>query len=241
METEIKKPFISVIIPAHNEESAISPTIDSVKNDLYGGDMEIIVACNACTDKTEEIARSKGVRVETSEKSGMGFGKNLGGKVAEGDVLLFLDADTRLIPGTLSAVGKCYQKNHNSELIGTMIALLDKPNFFEKLVYYFVNIIQYIRKLPTPSGAIFITRNLYNKIGGFAENIPQGTSSELVLKSLHNGGKWIFLRNGYAITSPRRFRKVGIFKQLFSWIVNVRLLKKNEFEKLTERDYEDIR
>lgn len=235
------KPAISVVIPANNEENTIEQTIDSVQREIYSGELEIIVACNNCTDKTEEKARAKDVRVEISEKAGMGYGKNLGGKVANGEIILFLDADTRLIPGSLAAIGRAALRHKEREIIGTMKALLDKPKIIEKITFFFVNIIQYLRRLPTPSGAIFITKTLYDKIGGFDELIPQGTSSELSLKSINNGGKWIFLWDAFAITSPRRFRKVGFFRQLFSWVKNVKLLKNNNLEELSQREYEEIR
>jgi glycosyltransferase involved in cell wall biosynthesis len=237
----IKKPSISVIIPANNEEETIEKTINSVQREIYSGNVEIIVACNNCTDTTEERAKAKGARVEVSEKSGMGFGKNLGGKAAENELLLFLDADTRLIPGSLAAIGRAALRFKDIEIIGTMKALLDEPKIIERITFFFVNIIQYLRKLPTPSGAIFITKTLYDKINGFDESIPQGTSSEISLKSVKNGGKWVFLWDAFAITSPRRFRKVGFFKQLFSWVKNVKLLKNNNLEELSRREYEEIR
>ena len=56
---------ISVIVPAHNEEKYIARCICSIKAaaKYYGGDVEIIVVCNRCTDRTAEIAKKHGARV----------------------------------------------------------------------------------------------------------------------------------------------------------------------------------
>ena len=45
----------SVIIPAHNEESVISKALESIKQQSFT-DYELIVVCDACTDRTKEIA-----------------------------------------------------------------------------------------------------------------------------------------------------------------------------------------
>ena len=56
---------ISVIIPAHNEEKYVARCIRSVKAAAkhYGSEVEIIVVCNRCTDRTAEIAGKQGAKV----------------------------------------------------------------------------------------------------------------------------------------------------------------------------------
>ncbi len=237
----IMSSVVSIVIPANNEEESIKSSIDSVLKSTDSDDVEIVVACNGCTDRTKEVAESTGVRVVSSQKSGMGFGKNLGGRVAIGDIVLFLDADTRLMPGVIDAINNDFKRNPSIEAVGSMVAVLDNATVFERIVFFIVNYVQYFRKLPTPSGAIFISKSLYDKIGGFDENIPQGTSSELVMKALASGARWSFLWDAKAVTSPRRLRKVGLMRQLFSWMKNVKLLRENKIKELTNRNYEEIR
>ena len=65
----MSKVHVSVVIPAHNEEKYVARCIRSIKNaaDVFGGNVEIIVVCNRCTDKTAEIAESLGARVIFNE------------------------------------------------------------------------------------------------------------------------------------------------------------------------------
>jgi glycosyltransferase involved in cell wall biosynthesis len=232
---------ISVIIPANNEEAYIAKSIESVLSLPCDFSLEVIVACNGCSDNTAGVAgKYKDVVVVESEKAGMSFGKNLGGNIAKGDILLFLDADTTLMDNTLNVVVEGCKKV-GGEVAGTMDAFLWHPTFSEACLIWASNLIQRIRKLPTASGAIYITKGVYDKIGGFDETIPQGTSSALAIASSKNGAKWIYLKNAAARTSPRRFRNKGILKQMFSWVKNVWMLKMGKKKELAKRDYDEIR
>lgn len=59
--------MISVILPAHNEESVIARCLRAVLDGARPGELEIIVACNGCTDRTAEIARGFGPPVRVIE------------------------------------------------------------------------------------------------------------------------------------------------------------------------------
>lgn len=238
-----QNPFLSIIIPAHNEAADIPAAIHSIRQQEIDTPTEIIVSCNGCSDSSAEIARSLDVIVIESDKSGMSFGKNLGGRHARGRVLLFLDADTRLLSGALKEIIEtCYASLENErEIVGTVQAFLHNPTFWEQIVMWAVNRIQYQRKLPTPSGAIFISASTYAAIGGFNESIPQGTSSDLVMRALASKADWAFLWEAHATTSPRRFRKVGILRQLCEWVINVRLIRQKNAQALSTRTYENIR
>lgn len=87
---------VSVILPAYNEEKAIGKVIDDVKKvlDSSSWEYEILVIDDASTDKTAEIAESKGVRViKHLENRGSGASRKTGIRAAKGDYVLFLDAD----------------------------------------------------------------------------------------------------------------------------------------------------
>jgi glycosyltransferase involved in cell wall biosynthesis len=88
---------ISVIIPARNEED----TLGFVLTDLYdaipelqGYDVEVIVVDDHSTDKTAEIAKSFGARVEkNSGKGGKGMALRKGFDSANGEIFVMMDAD----------------------------------------------------------------------------------------------------------------------------------------------------
>ena len=58
----MEKIHVSVVIPAHNEEKYVERCIGSVNDAavVFGGNVEIIVVCNRCTDRTAELAEKCG-------------------------------------------------------------------------------------------------------------------------------------------------------------------------------------
>jgi glycosyltransferase involved in cell wall biosynthesis len=88
----------SIVIPAYNEEAVIGRCLQSLIDGMQEGELEIVVACNGCTDRTAELARGfgKAVKVvETSVASKHG-GLNLGDGVATGFPRFYVDADVVL-------------------------------------------------------------------------------------------------------------------------------------------------
>jgi glycosyltransferase involved in cell wall biosynthesis len=90
--------MISVIIPAHNEEAVIGRSLDALCGDRSAQDIEILVVCNGCTDRTAQIARTFGpmVRVLETEIPSKVNALNLGDQAARSDVRFYVDADVLL-------------------------------------------------------------------------------------------------------------------------------------------------
>jgi glycosyltransferase involved in cell wall biosynthesis len=85
---------LSVIIPVFNEEKTLKAVITGIK--LFQP-LEIIVVANGCTDHSSTIAKENGcIVIEHTEKLGQHLARVEGAKKANGDVLLFLDADFAL-------------------------------------------------------------------------------------------------------------------------------------------------
>lgn len=93
-------PLLSVVIPAHNEEHELPRTLAALRDALPGAGIpwEIIVAADACTDATPDIARAAGARLVRVEHRQIAATRNSGAAAARGDMLLFVDADTRVTP-----------------------------------------------------------------------------------------------------------------------------------------------
>jgi glycosyltransferase involved in cell wall biosynthesis len=87
---------ISIVIPAHNEENGIGPTLENIpveKLEKAGYTIEMIVVDNLCTDRTAEIARAHGARVVPELKKGYGNAYQAGFNSATGDIIATSDAD----------------------------------------------------------------------------------------------------------------------------------------------------
>lgn len=92
----------SVIVPAHNAAADIGPCLEAI---LGGGarDFEVIVIDDRSSDTTAELARQAGVRVVANPgpEYGPSAARNLGASLASGSILVFVDADVVVHPGTI--------------------------------------------------------------------------------------------------------------------------------------------
>jgi glycosyltransferase involved in cell wall biosynthesis len=99
---------VSFVIAAHNEEQRIAEKIDNTLRQDYPADaMEIIVASDCSTDRTDDIVRSYGRRVllvRASERRGKEAAQQLAVRTAMGKILVFSDVATALPPNAVSAI-----------------------------------------------------------------------------------------------------------------------------------------
>jgi 4,4'-diaponeurosporenoate glycosyltransferase len=145
---------VSMIIPARNEAKRIVPLLTSIKeqnNLIY----EWIVVDDHSTDGTAAIAQSFGAKVITAETLPKGwFGKPWacyqGAKAAQGDVFMFLDADTVLQPQGLEKILAAFDEDQ-SPLSVQPYHLMKKS--YEQLSLFFNLIVMMTTGLFTPRGS----------------------------------------------------------------------------------------
>lgn len=99
------RPTLTVVIPAFNEEAVIERKLrDTLDNGYPRELLEIVVASDGSTDRTNEIVRScesTGVRLLALPRSGKVTALNAAARAARGDILVFTDADVVLDAGAL--------------------------------------------------------------------------------------------------------------------------------------------
>jgi glycosyltransferase involved in cell wall biosynthesis len=101
--------MLSIIIPSYNEEKYLPKLLKSIKKQDFK-DYEIIVADNNSKDNTRQIALSYGAQIVDGGRPATA--RNNGVKVAKGDYLLFLDADTILPQHCLSKALNQFNKKY---------------------------------------------------------------------------------------------------------------------------------
>ena len=104
------EPFVSVIVPAYNEERVIEGTIRSLLNSDYDK-FEIIVVDDGSHDRTSEVVREHFadeslVRLFTVPNAGKASALNFGLRYAQGDIVVALDADTQFPAETIRALAR---------------------------------------------------------------------------------------------------------------------------------------
>ena len=105
------EPLISVIVPVYNGQDYLENCIRSIEDQTYGN-IEVIIVNDGSTDATgsvcDRLKRSYGnVQVLTLDDEGVSAARNTGIDAAEGDFVMFVDADDRLCTETLRILYDC--------------------------------------------------------------------------------------------------------------------------------------
>jgi len=211
--------MISIIIPTLNEEKCIELTLKAFKNQDYKGKYEIIVADGMSKDNTVKIARKHANKVVLVRKKGIGVGRNEGAKVARGEILIFVDADTILQSNGLSELSKPFQ---NKKVVGVacpIVPISSKPR--DLMLYRTFNQFMIMsiksKKAQIPGICCAYRKNAFEKVGGFDERLDTLEDYELSRK-IAKIGKIVFVKDTFALTSMRRVESWGRMKSVRKYI-----------------------
>ncbi|MEM5828435.1 MAG: glycosyltransferase [Candidatus Aenigmatarchaeota archaeon] len=211
--SEVKNPKISVIIPTLNEEKYLENTLLSLKYQNFKYPYEIIVSDGKSKDKTIQIAKKYVNKIVICKKRGIGLGRNCGALVSKGKYLVFLDADTMLLPNALSEIYKEIKKKDVALVTFPIVFYkADLVNLFYSLVYdSFVSLTSKTKNPQIAGMLMAVKRNHFFKIGGFNEDLKILEDYDLS-KRIAKFGKVSIVTNSIAITSSRRIDKWGKLK-----------------------------
>jgi glycosyltransferase involved in cell wall biosynthesis len=194
---------LSFVVPAHNEEALLPKTLASIKAAMVGIDdvHEVVVVDDASTDRTWEVAASTGARVVKVDVRQISAARNVGARVAAGDILVFVDADTTVSHQVIVAV----RQSMKVGAVGGGCAV-----HFDGHVQLWAGILEAVarwgyRIVRMAAGCfLFCTRQAFMQVGGFDEGIFAG--EEAVMSSrLKKVGRFVVLRE-QVITSGRKLR-----------------------------------
>ncbi len=98
-------PTVSVIIPAYRQASFIEACLDSVADQEYAGQVQVIVIDDGSDDESAELAAAHRLSplVIRQKNAGVSGARNRGIAESTGEFIAFLDADDTWHPGKLSA------------------------------------------------------------------------------------------------------------------------------------------
>ena len=207
---------ISVIIPAYNEEKYLPKTLEAVSVALSDLSSEVIVVDNQSTDLTAQIAADFGAKVISEKEHNISSVRNTGAKVALGEVLIFIDADT-IVPKTLfQQIAAAMQEDE--KCFGGAVAVDYGKEFKRKWMRYYLRGWRFWGSfLNMKQGAAqFCRKTVFEKLNGYDEKIFMGEDIEFYWRlskfARRSGGNLVFIENPKVTTSTRRFDEMSLWK-----------------------------
>ena len=204
----------SLVIPAYNEAvllPALLDSVDAARERYRGGrdSIEVIVADNASSDATAAIATARGCRVAPVEKRLIAAARNGGAAVAQGEIICFIDADSRIHAETFNAIDDTLASG--KAIVGATGVRMARWSVGILVTWLIALPIVYLMGVDT--GVVFCRRADFEAIGGYDEALEYAEDIQLLLdlKRLGRTRGQGFRRpkGAITITSSRKFDKHG--------------------------------
>lgn len=210
--------LLSIIIPTFNEESYLPALLHSLKSQRYS-EYEIIVSDGNSSDRTREIAKEYGARVVTSIARSPAVQRNVGAKVANGELLLFLDADSTINTKKFLRLALDEFHDRSLDIAGFMVKWDGKKLRYRLLDWYYSFCSRFLTFLTpfTPGAAILVRKELHEISGGFSTKLFIGEDHDYGIR-LAKKGKFGSLKSVSIYSSVRRFEKEGFVLTHYKWV-----------------------
>lgn len=200
--------MISIIVPVLNEAPRLDPFFAGLE--IQEGDRELILADGGSRDATPEIAAGR-ARV-VSSPPGRARQMNAGAEEAAGEILLFLHCDTELPPGGLRKIAEVMRDPNVAG--GGFIHRFDLDDWFSRFISRSANVRSKRYRLFFGDQAIFIRREVFERMGGYAE-MPLFEDWDLSMRMRREGA--VALIEDPITTSGRRIEAWGRWKCFAVW------------------------
>ena len=167
-----KSMLVSVIVPVYNGGVFLDNCLDALLTSNYPS-FEMIVVDDGSTDDSVEISRRKRVSVLSTQqtRSGPANARNVAAAGAQGEILLFVDADVVVKRDTLSKIVSVFEQNPNiAALFGSYDDEPAATNFlsqYKNLQHHYVHQNSNSDASTFWAGLGAIRREVFNSVGGF--------------------------------------------------------------------------
>ena len=219
---------LSVIVPAYNEAACLPETLSRIAAALARATpaSETLVVDNDSTDATARIARQSGATVIRETERNIAAVRNAGAARANGDVLVFIDADTLVPPDLFERIAVAMA---DPRCLGGAVAVEYAPLERKWLRLYLAGWKLLGRAFGMAQGAAqFCRRPAFVALGGYDATIYMGEDVEFFWRlrryAKRHGGHARLLADTRVVTSGRRFDRMSIWRTLvFTHPVVIRL------------------
>ncbi|MDO8451972.1 MAG: glycosyltransferase family A protein [bacterium] len=211
-------PLFTIVIPTFNEEHFLGKLLESLERQSFR-DFEVVVSDGGSKDKTVAVARSYQKKLphlsvldpKTGEDSSPSRQRNQGATSARGTWLLFIDADSVLLPYALERIAVFTTSGDvtqfttwflpDSDVGGDIVLTLLGILLVESSIL--------LKRSMAPGPLTGIARSAFTDVGGYNESIRFAEDYDITQRLERQGNALRILREGLYIYSLRRARKEG--------------------------------
>lgn len=216
----------SLVIPAYNEEQYLPRLLDTVDiaRERYAGGadaIEVIVANNASTDETAQLAKARGCRVTNVEERRIACARNGGAAIARGEVVCFVDADLQVHPETFNRIDTVMASN---SVVGGATGFTWERSSLGLWVTRLIIVECLLRPFGVNGGVIFCKADVFREVGGYPEDRDYAEDIAFFIRMRRCGRKrglrTVRDAKAPAIVSTRKFDRHGDWHMLYMslWI-----------------------
>lgn len=208
---------LSIIVPVYNGGKDFRQCLASIQNCLRSDD-EFIVVSDGDTDGSWEVAEAFGAKViRLPSSGGPARARNTGAKIAQGDILFFVDADVMLQPDTVRLVEQQFQALPNlAALIGSYDDAPGASNFLSQYKNLFHH---YTHQTSSEAASTFwgacgaIRRSIFLELGGFDESYRKPCVEDIELGyRIKRAGYSIRLCKDIQVKHLKQWRPISLLK-----------------------------
>jgi glycosyltransferase involved in cell wall biosynthesis len=217
---------LSVVIPALNEERHLGQLLSDIQRQTQSPD-EVTVVDAGSSDATVSIAKRSRAVVLHGEPP-IARGRNLGGYSAKGELIFFLDADTRL-PESFFEDFVCEVERRGLDIACPRYLPHDSTPTIG-VIHAFWNMVLKASERTLPSGAghcIALRSNLFRESSGFD---PSLKFDDIELVRRLSRGRHFGIVATSVLVSDRRYREVGILRAFLSHLLMAPAFALGKFE-----------
>lgn len=219
----MNSPRFSVIIPTLNEEKFLPNLLESLVSQTQKF-FEVIVVDGASKDNTVTIAcafnKKLSIRVIECDHARLPMQRNRGARLGRGAWLVFIDADSVLLPYCLARLDEFVRKRDaafvtpwgkpDSDLTQDALSALLYNMFLEGGLLF--------KRPISPGMFTAVVRSAFDAIGGYDESLQFAEDQNLSQRLSDHGVPLTILRETLYVWSMRRFRAQGILKPMQAYI-----------------------
>jgi glycosyltransferase involved in cell wall biosynthesis len=219
-----RTPTISLIIPAYNEEAYLPACLDAVMQNVAGRAIEIIVVDNNSTDGTKAVVeRYPQVTYLFEPRKGITRARQCGFLGSVGEVLAYVDADTRPPPGWIEQIWEQFGARKD------LVCLSGPYSFYDiSGIRNMISTGWFVAARPLTGiagdmivgGNFAIRREALRKMNGFDRSIEFYGEDVDIARRASKQGKVLFSRNFVMPTSARRMKQQGFVKTAGIYFIN---------------------